>query len=115
MRKRSHGFSKLTVDSGTSPEGDLASLPFSWLKPTSEEPNHRLGKGKGTRGVRRIQGQEGRAPGQGRASRLGNGPVRVLFFGTPAIAVPALRALHLIAEVCGVVCQPDRALGAACP
>jgi methionyl-tRNA formyltransferase len=35
-----------------------------------------------------------------------------MFFGTPAIAVPALRALAAGgAEVCAVVCQPDRAAG----
>lgn len=34
-----------------------------------------------------------------------------MFFGTPAIAVPALRALATTFEVCGVVCQPDRAAG----
>lgn len=34
-----------------------------------------------------------------------------MFFGTPAIAVPALRALASIAEVCAVVSQPDRAAG----
>jgi methionyl-tRNA formyltransferase len=38
-------------------------------------------------------------------------PVRALFFGTPAIAVPALDALHGIAEVAAVVCQPDRPSG----
>jgi len=37
--------------------------------------------------------------------------VRALFFGTPAIAVPALRALTRIADVVGVVCQPDRPAG----
>jgi methionyl-tRNA formyltransferase len=37
--------------------------------------------------------------------------VRAVFFGTPAIAVPALRALAEIAEVVGVVCQPDRPAG----
>jgi len=34
-----------------------------------------------------------------------------MFFGTPAIAVPALLALGDGAEVCAVVCQPDRAAG----
>ncbi|HKO51066.1 MAG TPA: methionyl-tRNA formyltransferase [Polyangiaceae bacterium] len=38
-------------------------------------------------------------------------PVRAVFFGTPAIAVPALRALAEVAEVVGVVCQPDRPAG----
>jgi methionyl-tRNA formyltransferase len=37
--------------------------------------------------------------------------VRALFFGTPAIAVPALDALHAVADVAGVVCQPDRPSG----
>lgn len=37
--------------------------------------------------------------------------MRALFFGTPAIAVPALDALTEIAEVVGVVCQPDRPAG----
>jgi methionyl-tRNA formyltransferase len=37
--------------------------------------------------------------------------IRALFFGTPAIAVPSLEALADIAEVTGVVCQPDRPSG----
>lgn len=37
--------------------------------------------------------------------------MRAVFFGTPQIAVPALRALARIAEVVGVVCQPDRPAG----
>jgi methionyl-tRNA formyltransferase len=37
--------------------------------------------------------------------------MRALFFGTPAIAVPALEALHGLAEIVGVVCQPDRPAG----
>src|SRR5262245_50080668 len=37
--------------------------------------------------------------------------MRALFFGTPAIAVPALDALAAIADVRGVVCQPDRPSG----
>lgn len=37
--------------------------------------------------------------------------MRALFFGTPDIAVPALEALHGIAEVALVVCQPDRPAG----
>jgi methionyl-tRNA formyltransferase len=37
--------------------------------------------------------------------------VRALFFGTPAIAVPSLEALHEVATVAGVVCQPDRPAG----
>jgi len=39
------------------------------------------------------------------------GLVRAVFFGTPAIAVPALRALAEVAEIVGVVCQPDRPAG----
>jgi methionyl-tRNA formyltransferase len=37
--------------------------------------------------------------------------MRALFFGTPAIAVPSLDALHGLAEIAGVVCQPDRPAG----
>jgi methionyl-tRNA formyltransferase len=37
--------------------------------------------------------------------------VRALFFGTPAIAVPALEALHEVAEIPLVLCQPDRPAG----
>lgn len=37
--------------------------------------------------------------------------MRAIFFGTPDIAVPALRALTEIATVIGVVCQPDRPAG----
>ena len=37
--------------------------------------------------------------------------MRALFFGTPEIAVPALEALNDIAQVVGVVCQPDRPAG----
>ncbi|HMJ12317.1 MAG TPA: methionyl-tRNA formyltransferase [Polyangiaceae bacterium] len=37
--------------------------------------------------------------------------MRAVFFGTPAIAVPALRALADIGELVGVVCQPDRPAG----
>lgn len=37
--------------------------------------------------------------------------MRALFFGTPAIAVPSLRALRDVAEVTAVVCQPDRPAG----
>ena len=37
--------------------------------------------------------------------------MRTVFFGTPAIAVPALQALTEISEVVGVVCQPDRPAG----
>jgi methionyl-tRNA formyltransferase len=38
-------------------------------------------------------------------------PFRAVFFGTPEIAVPSLRALHDIAAVVGVVTQPDRPAG----
>ncbi|MEB2313621.1 MAG: methionyl-tRNA formyltransferase [Sorangiineae bacterium] len=37
--------------------------------------------------------------------------MRAVFFGTPAIATPALRALGELAELVGVVCQPDRRAG----
>lgn len=37
--------------------------------------------------------------------------MRVIFCGTPEIAVPSLRSLAEIAEVVGVVCQPDRPAG----
>lgn len=38
-------------------------------------------------------------------------PFRALFFGTPAIALGSLRALTEVAEVVGVVTQPDRPSG----
>ena len=37
--------------------------------------------------------------------------MRALFFGTPDIAVPSLRALAAVADVTAVVCQPDRPAG----
>ncbi len=37
--------------------------------------------------------------------------MRAMFFGTPEIAVPALEALHQIATVSLVICQPDRPAG----
>lgn len=37
--------------------------------------------------------------------------MRAVFFGTPPIAVPALRALTQVATVAAVVCQPDRPSG----
>lgn len=37
--------------------------------------------------------------------------MRTAFFGTPAIAVSALRALNETTDVAGVVCQPDRPKG----
>ncbi|HEY8092088.1 MAG TPA: methionyl-tRNA formyltransferase [Polyangiaceae bacterium] len=36
---------------------------------------------------------------------------RAVFFGSPAFAVPSLDALHAMAEVVGVVCQPDKPAG----
>jgi methionyl-tRNA formyltransferase len=36
---------------------------------------------------------------------------RALFFGTPAFSVPCLDALKSVAEVVGVVCQPDKPVG----
>src|SRR5689334_20250065 len=37
--------------------------------------------------------------------------MRAVFFGTPELAVPSLRALSEVSEVVGVVCQPDRPAG----
>ena len=37
--------------------------------------------------------------------------VRALFFGSPAFAVPSLDALHSLATIAGVVCQPDKPAG----
>jgi methionyl-tRNA formyltransferase len=37
--------------------------------------------------------------------------VRTVFFGTPDIAIPTLRALASTTELIGVVCQPDRPAG----
>lgn len=37
--------------------------------------------------------------------------MRAVFMGTPAIAVPALEALHGLADIPFVVCQPDRPAG----
>ncbi|MGO9711675.1 MAG: methionyl-tRNA formyltransferase [Polyangiaceae bacterium] len=37
--------------------------------------------------------------------------VRAIFFGTPAFSVPSLDALASVAEVVGVVCQPDKPVG----
>jgi methionyl-tRNA formyltransferase len=37
--------------------------------------------------------------------------MRALFFGSPTFAVPSLDALSEIAQVVGVVCQPDRPAG----
>jgi methionyl-tRNA formyltransferase len=36
---------------------------------------------------------------------------RALFYGTPAFSVPCLDALKSVAEVVGVVCQPDKPVG----
>jgi methionyl-tRNA formyltransferase len=38
-------------------------------------------------------------------------PFRALFFGSPTFALPSLEALHAIAEIAGVVCQPDKPAG----
>lgn len=43
-------------------------------------------------------------------SHMGPRP-KALFFGTPAIAIESLRALHRVCEVRGVVSQPDRPAG----
>jgi methionyl-tRNA formyltransferase len=37
--------------------------------------------------------------------------MRALFFGTPELAVPSLDALGDVAEIVGVVCQPDKPAG----
>lgn len=37
--------------------------------------------------------------------------MRVVFFGTPEIAVPSLDALRNVAQIVGVVCPPDRPKG----
>ncbi|HWA77855.1 MAG TPA: methionyl-tRNA formyltransferase [Polyangiaceae bacterium] len=37
--------------------------------------------------------------------------MRAVFFGTPELAVPSLRALSEVSDVVGVVCQPDRPAG----
>jgi methionyl-tRNA formyltransferase len=37
--------------------------------------------------------------------------MRALFFGTPELAVPSLDALAEVAEIVGVVCQPDKPSG----
>jgi methionyl-tRNA formyltransferase len=36
---------------------------------------------------------------------------RALFFGSPAFAVPSLDALRAVADIAGVVCQPDKPAG----
>jgi methionyl-tRNA formyltransferase len=36
---------------------------------------------------------------------------RAIFFGSPAFAVPSLEAAHAIADIAGVVCQPDKPAG----
>jgi methionyl-tRNA formyltransferase len=40
-----------------------------------------------------------------------NARIRAVFMGTPEIAVPSLEALTRVADVVGVVCQPDRPSG----
>jgi methionyl-tRNA formyltransferase len=42
---------------------------------------------------------------------MARSPLRALFFGSPAFAVPSLDALHSLAEIHGVVCQPDKPRG----
>ncbi len=37
--------------------------------------------------------------------------LRAIFFGSPAFAVPSLDALHAMADVVAVVCQPDKPAG----
>lgn len=37
--------------------------------------------------------------------------MRAIFFGTPQLAVPSLEAVHEIADVVQVICQPDRPAG----
>lgn len=44
-------------------------------------------------------------------TRVYTARVRAIFFGTPAIAVPSLHALSDVAEIVGVVSQPDRPSG----
>jgi methionyl-tRNA formyltransferase len=52
------------------------------------------------------------APASGSASpSTSRGTFRAVFFGTPQFAVPCLDALFEIADVVGVVCQPDRPQG----
>jgi methionyl-tRNA formyltransferase len=41
----------------------------------------------------------------------GDTRIRAVFMGTPEIAVPSLEALARVADVVGVVCQPDRRSG----
>jgi methionyl-tRNA formyltransferase len=36
---------------------------------------------------------------------------RIVFFGTPAFAVPSLEAVHRLGDVVAVVCQPDKPVG----
>jgi methionyl-tRNA formyltransferase len=45
------------------------------------------------------------------STRVYTARVRAIFFGTPAIAVPSLHALADVAEIVGVVSQPDRPSG----
>jgi len=37
--------------------------------------------------------------------------MRAIFFGTPQLAVPSLEAVHDVAEIVQVICQPDRPAG----
>jgi methionyl-tRNA formyltransferase len=47
-------------------------------------------------------------PGQARHVAM---TFRAIFFGSPEFAVPSLEALHALAVVAGVVCQPDKPAG----
>jgi methionyl-tRNA formyltransferase len=51
------------------------------------------------------------ASGSGCSYEATSVTIRSVFFGTPAFAVPALRALHSATQIVGVVCQPDRRAG----
>ena len=59
-----------------------------------------------------FSAKAGYPPG-GAAANLGydRRVMRTVFFGTPAIALPALRALAETTELLAVVCQPDRPAG----
>ena len=61
--------------------------------------------------VRGWRWRRGRKTASTGAHRCYGTRVRALFFGTPAIAVPSLEALHGLAEIVAVVCQPDRPAG----
>lgn len=42
---------------------------------------------------------------------MAKSPLRSLFFGSPAFAVPSLETLHALSQISAVVCQPDRPRG----